>query len=153
MHIGQRTVVPAHDMKAYRERVHVYLHLFLVSGLDGGRWSTSGLRCFFPRQKNFIYWLGSWVGRGTSLDVWKNRIRCPCRDSNVDRPFSILTANPNPEDFVLLQYISSYSIIYQRRLIIFVILLFYFDCTFRCWRVYPCFQNSVWQICHKGNGF
>jgi len=77
------------------ERVHVYLHLVLVSALDGGEWSTSGPGRFIPREKNKIKhltcWLGSWVGLGTGLDVWKNRICCPCRDSNVNRPVSIPT--------------------------------------------------------------
>jgi len=37
--------------------------------------------------------------------------------------------------------------------IFLLILLFYFNCTFRCWRMYPCFRNSVWQIYHKGKDF
>jgi hypothetical protein len=64
--------------------VEVYLHAFLYSALDGGKWSASHPGHFTPREgAPGIHWIGSRVGTRASLDaVVRRKISSPYRDSD-----------------------------------------------------------------------
>jgi hypothetical protein len=62
-------------MKAYWG-VEVYLHAFLTSELDGGKWSASRPGHFTFRERDpGTHWIGGWVGPRAVLDaVMKRKI-------------------------------------------------------------------------------
>jgi hypothetical protein len=63
----------------------------LTSALDGGEWSASR-SCRFTPSTN---WIGGWVGPRAGLDATeKNKISCPCRETNPSRPARSLVAIP-----------------------------------------------------------
>jgi hypothetical protein len=49
-------------METY-EGVDVYIHVFLTSALDGGKWSASLRSCLIPGERApHTHWIGGWVG-------------------------------------------------------------------------------------------
>jgi hypothetical protein len=49
--------------------VEVYLHVFLTSALDGGKWSYSRLCTLFPRTASGTRFTEGWVGFKAGMDV------------------------------------------------------------------------------------
>jgi len=68
--------------------VEVYLHAFLTSALDVGKWSAPRPCRFTPRETApGTYWIGGWVGPRTVLDtVMKRETPSPRRESNSRTP-------------------------------------------------------------------
>jgi hypothetical protein len=64
--------------------VEVYLHEFLNSALDGGKWSASRPSRFTPRERaHGTYCIEGWEDPGAGLDaVVKKKIPSPCWNSN-----------------------------------------------------------------------
>jgi hypothetical protein len=64
--------------------VEVYLHAFLTSELDGGKWSASRSGRFTPRERApGTRWIGVWMGPRAVLEtVSKRKISSPRRESN-----------------------------------------------------------------------
>jgi len=61
--------------------VEVYLHRFLTSALDGGKWSALRPGHFTPGVKApGTHWIGGWVGARSGLDAVAKR-RNPTIDS------------------------------------------------------------------------
>jgi hypothetical protein len=76
-----------HDMKTYK-RVEVQLHAFLISALDGGKWSATRSDRFTAGERTpGTHWIGGWVGPRAGLEaVEKRKNLSPCRESNPGRP-------------------------------------------------------------------
>jgi hypothetical protein len=48
--------------------VDLYIHAFLISALDGCKWSASGPGRFASREKDPVtHWIGGWVGPTAGL--------------------------------------------------------------------------------------
>jgi hypothetical protein len=60
------------------EGVHVELHVFLITALDGGEQSASCARCFTPTENApGTHWIGDWVGSRASLDMVAKKKHLP----------------------------------------------------------------------------
>jgi hypothetical protein len=73
---------------AWGERIY-NSYSFTTSALDGGEWSASRPgRAFIPGERTpGIHWTGGWVGPRDGLyKEDREKILCPCRGSNLDRP-------------------------------------------------------------------
>jgi hypothetical protein len=59
---------------------------FLISGLDGGEWSTSRLGRFTPRERApSTHWIRGWVGPIVGLDAVEKRKTLPRQKPNIGR--------------------------------------------------------------------
>jgi hypothetical protein len=64
-------------------RMDVYSHVFLISALAGGEYSTSNPSWFNPQGKSpNIQWTGEWLHSRISLDDVERRKIFPYKDSN-----------------------------------------------------------------------
>jgi hypothetical protein len=80
--------VPLHAMEALGGESRYSSYSFTTSALDGGEWSASRpSRAFTPGERTpSTHWSGGWVGPRAGLDTEEEKILCPCRGSNPDRP-------------------------------------------------------------------
>jgi len=68
--------------------VEVWLYSFLISALDGGKWSTSHPGGVIPENNPCTHLVGNWVGLRAGLGVLKKRkIFYLCLVSNLGPSF------------------------------------------------------------------